>query len=430
MSMDNIGQFITSVEPNSPAFRYGIKAGERLLRINGEVVKDLIDYEYLTAKKSLEIELDTRIISLHKCDWEPLGLCFSTSLMSRMQTCKNKCVFCFIDQMPKGGRSSLQVKDDDWRLSFIMGNYVTLTNLDDLEFERLLRRKVSPLYISVHATDPQTRVRMMSNPTATRLMERLSALKAAGLNFHCQVVLCPDINDGGILEQTIKDLASLRPCCSSIAIVPVGLTRYREGLFALRAYTADESARIIEQIEAIQQDCLKAFNTRFVFLADEWYLQAGQPLPCAEKYEDYPQIENGVGLLRLFEEDFDSALENRVPFDKLRRVSIAGGMAAYPFFYELYKSLLPYNIDVKIYPIENRYFGGNVHVAGLVTGADIAEQLKGKELYERLLIPQNMLREREDVFLDNVSVESLEKELGIKIQAFSDGSALVEMLFS
>ena len=426
-------QPITYVEPDSPAGRKGIRPGDVLLRINDTPVIDLIDYEKLTAERALKLDLlrqgEPLSVVLRKDEYEPLGLCFETTLMSRMQTCRNHCVFCFIDQMPKGVRSSLNVKDDDWRLSFIMGNYVTLTNVDDAEFRRILERRVSPIYVSVHATDPETRVRIMRNPTAKRIMERLTALRDEGLRFHAQIVLCRGLNDGEILEQTIRDLASLAPACESVAIVPVGVTRFREGLPELGIFDREQSAAVIDRIEPKQQAFLNQYGTRLVFLSDEWYLNASRMLPAAETYEDYKQIENGVGLLRLFEEDFRYALSERAPLRQRRRFAIAGGTAAYPFFRELYRALEPYGVDVDLYPVPNLWFGGNVHVAGLVTGSDLLSALGGKAIEGPLLIPHNMLRETEDVFLDGMTLADAERALNVRIRPFADGTEFISCLF-
>ena len=308
-------QPITYVAPDSPAARCGIRAGDALLAINGEPVRDLIDYEKLTAERILHVDVcrEGKTIScrVKKEEYEPLGLSFETSLMSRMQTCKNHCVFCFIDQMPRGVRSSLQVKDDDWRMSFIMGNYVTLTNVDDEEFDRILRRRVSPLYVSVHAIDPVVRTRIMKNPSAGRIRERLEALKAAGIQFHAQIVLCPGINDGAILAETLTVLGELAPATASVAIVPVGVTKFREKLEHLDTFDREGSKAVIEQVSRFQSAFLQKLGTRLVFLSDEWYLNAQMPIPPTEYYEDYGQIENGVGMLRLFANDFLDALSEK-----------------------------------------------------------------------------------------------------------------------
>lgn len=427
------GQPITFVEHGSPAERKGVCTGDVLLRINDIPVLDLIDYEKLTAERVLKLSLtrneEPLEIVLRKEEYEPLGLCFETTLMSRMQTCRNHCLFCFIDQMPKGVRSSLNVKDDDWRMSFIMGNYVTLTNVDDREFQRIIDRRVSPLYVSVHATDPEIRTKIMRNPTAGQIMDRLSALRDAGLRFHTQIVLCRGLNDGDILEKTLRDLVSLVPACASVAVVPVGVTRFRDGLYPLETFDGEQSKAIIRQIEPWQKRCLQAFGTRLIFLSDEWYLNANLPMPETESYEEFEQIENGVGLLRAFEEDFRYALSELEPLRTEKAVTIAGGTAANPFFEALYKDLVPYCVRVTTYPIPNRWFGGNVHVAGLVTGSDLINELRDKPLSDPLLIPHNMLRETEDVFLDGMTLTDVQNALHVSIRTFSDGTELISELF-
>lgn len=433
MGIGSSRQQITYVEPGSPAARKGIVAGEWLLSCNGESVLDLIDYEKLTSERNLLLVLEREgklhKVHIRKQEYEPLGLCFETSLMSLMQTCRNHCIFCFIDQMPKGVRSSLQVKDDDWRLSFIMGNYVSLTNVDDAEFQRILKRRVSPLFVSVHATDPETRIRMMRNPNAGKLMERLTALKEHGIRFHAQIVLCKDINDGEILRQSMTDLADLYPACTSVAVVPVGLTRFRDGLNPLIPFDREASREVIGRVEALQKEFLAEHGTRLCFLSDEWYLNAELPIPCDACYEGYEQIENGVGLLRLFATEFYELLAQQTPREKARTVHIAGGTAASQFFKELYGALHQYNISVQCHPIKNEYFGGNVHVAGLVTGSDLIKALQGNLDAEELLIPHNMLREKEDVFLDGMTLLELENRLSLRVRAFFDASELISILF-
>lgn len=426
------GQYITAVDRHSPAEAAGLRPGDILLSINNEQVKDLVDYEALCTLKQLQLELkrgeELLHIHLFKGEYEPLGLCFATGLMDTMRACRNRCVFCFIDQMPKGLRSSLHVKDDDWRLSFIMGNYVSLTNVSREEFARILKRRVSPLYISVHATDPNTRVRLMGNPTAGTIMERLTALKEAGLSFHTQIVLCPGLNDGDILEKSYQELKSLYPACRSIAIVPVGLTRFRDGLYPLRGFTKEEAQKVVVWGQRVTESCKTQLGEDFCYLSDEWYILAGEPLPPYESYEDFPQIENGVGLLRYFEGDFLAALSEQTPLSAHRKVTVAGGVAANSFFKELYKSLLPYNIEIDAIAVENGFFGGNVHVAGLVTASDLENRFKDS-CPSPLLIPKNMLKETEPLFLDGVSVAELEERLHTRILPFADGYELIELLF-
>lgn len=435
--MDNIcckKQKIVRVEPDSPAARNGIIAGDILLSINGEPVKDLIDYEYLTAGSVLTVHWCTadgkeRSVKLRKRPEEPLGLSFERSLMDVMRSCCNRCVFCFIDQMPRDVRSSLLIKDDDWRLSFIMGNYVTLTNVSDTEFDRILKRHVSPLYISVHATDPILRSNIMGNTTAGKLMDRLTRLKAAGLTFHAQIVCCPGLNDRDILDKTLNDLLGLWPSAQSVAIVPVGLTKYRDGLTALRPYDAVGASGVIRQVTDFQAKARTVTDSDFAYLSDEWYLISGSLLPSYESYGDFPQIENGVGLLRLFEDDFRYALSLKRTLSRPRAFSVAGGEAAYPFFSNLYNELEPYGITTDLYPIHNDYFGGNVHVAGLITGGDLVRALKDKLKTDKLLIPSNMLREKEDVFLDGLTLKDVSDALRVEVIPFAGGEELIDIMF-
>ena len=429
-------QVVSDVLPHSPADRAGVVRGDVLLSINGAPVCDLIDYEFLTADKRLTLRLrgageggKERAVRVHKDEYEPLGLSFATSMMSPLRTCKNHCMFCFIDQMPNGVRTSLSVKDDDWRMSFVMGNYVSLTNVDDAELDRIIARRVGPLYISLHASDPLLRVRMMANPRAGRILDQLRRLKDAGLRYHLQVVLCPGVNDGDALWQTLSDARALIPAAQSIAVIPVGLTRFREGLAPLRRFTGEEAAALIDALAPLQEDCLRAHGSRFVFLADEWYLMAGRALPAYDEYEAFMQLENGVGLLRQFERDMEEALDGRAALPAHRAFDMAGGTAAAPFFGPLLRSLQTYNVTVTPHAIENRYFGTSVTVGGLVTGGDLIAGMRGRTTADTLLIPHEMLREREDVFLDNVTLSEAEAALGVRIRPVRDGGHLVEILF-
>ncbi len=434
-NMRKTQQIVSDVLPGSPAERAGISVGDAILSINGEPVIDLVDYEHLTANEDLTLDIvkkggEKKTVAIRKDDYEPLGLSFATSLMDDMRTCKNHCVFCFIDQMPKGGRSSLHVKDDDWRMSFIMGNYVTLTNLDDSEIERIIRRGVSPLYISLHASDPTVRRAMMKNPRAGEILPQLKRLTKEGLQFHLQIVLCPGINDGEILRRSIDDMLALHPYAQSLAIVPVGLTRHREGLAPLRGYTQEEAIALIEEIEPMQREIFKRHGTRFVFLADEWYTLSGRELPSYDDYEGFPQIENGVGLLRLFEGEMLEALEGRSPLKQQKRFLMAGGVSAEPFFREAYKRLPPYGVTIDTRAIKNRFFGESVTVGGLVTGGDLIDLLKGEDVGRALLIPRAMLKADEDVFLDGVTKAEAEAALRTRIIPVATGEDLIEIVFS
>lgn len=428
-------QTISDVLPGSPAERAGLTVGDTLLAIDGEPVIDLVDYEHLTASDCLTVSVrkkngDCEEITIEKDDYEPLGLSFATSLMDKMRTCKNHCVFCFIDQMPKGGRSSLHVKDDDWRLSFIMGNYVTLTNLDERELDRVIRRRVSPLYVSLHASDPAVRRAMMKNPHAGDIVPQLKRLAEAELQFHLQIVLCPGLNDGDILRRSIQDMLALYPAAQSLAVVPVGLTKHREGLAPLRTFTPSEAEALIDEIEALQQQLLTKIGTRFVFLADEWFTMSGRALPEYDSYEGFVQIENGVGLLRLFEGEMLEALEERKPLKANKRFLMAGGVSAEPFFRESYKQLLPYGIQIDTRAIRNRFFGESVTVGGLVTGGDLIEQLRGEDFGRALLIPRAMLKADEELFLDGISLTEAEAALNTRILPVATGEDLIEIVFS
>ena len=428
-------QIISDVLPGSPADRAGLSKGDVLLSIDGEPVIDLVDYEHLTASERLTLEIqkangECERIELEKEDYEPLGLSFATSLMDNMRTCKNHCVFCFIDQMPKGGRSSLHVKDDDWRLSFVMGNYVTLTNLDERELDRVIRRRVSPLYVSLHASDPAVRRAMMKNPHAGDIVPQLKRLAEAGLQFHLQIVLCPGLNDGDVLRRSIDDMLSLYPQARSLAVVPVGLTRHRDGLAALRTFTREEAEATIDEIETRQEETLRKDGTRFVFLADEWYTLCGRTLPAYDAYEGFPQIENGVGLLRLFEGDMLEALEEKKPLKRAKRFLVAGGTSAHAFFAESYRQLLAYNITLDVRAIQNRFFGESVTVGGLITGGDLVEQLRGEDFGRALLIPRAMLKADEELFLDGMSKAEAEEKLSARIIPVASGDHLVEIIFS
>ncbi len=428
-------QRITGIEPQSIAEELGIRTGDTLLAINGQPVVDVVDYEYLCAEERLILTLSRPSgeqfeAEVEKEAYEPLGLLFESGLMSPVRSCKNHCVFCFIDQMPKGGRETLQFKDDDWRMSFIMGNYITLTNVDETEFQRIIDRRVSPLYVSVHATDPAVRVKMMKNPSAGEILSRLKRLSDAKLHFHCQIVCCPGINDGEVLQKTLTDLASFYPAAVSTAVVPVGLTRFRQGLASLRIFTQAEAKETLRQVQAFAAQCRRRFGNAFVFAADELVLAAGEELPPYEAYEDFPQIENGVGLLRLFEREFLDDLTEQKPLKKRFALDAAGGMLAHPFMKALYRKLMPYGVDCTLHAIRNDFFGPTITVGGLITGQDLLAQLRGQLQSPYLFLPHNMLREKEDVFLDGMTVKSLAGALGAEvIPVRGDGEAWIQTIF-
>ena len=407
---------ITHVQPGSIAAKIGLRAGDRLDKIAGEPVIDQIDYQALTAQARFDMDVthpDGTAQTLHvrKQDWEPLGLTLDQSIVSSPRPCRNHCVFCFIDQMPPNMRQTLYVKDDDWRLSLMMGNYITMTNIDDAEFDRIIRRRVSPLFISVHTTDPELRVKMLRNPRAAQIMDRLRQLRDSGIRYHCQVVLCPGWNDGDALLRTLDDLRGLYPAAQSVALVPIGLTKFRDGLPYIKPYDAEMARAVIEQALPIQQRCLEEIGTRFVFPADEFYCLSGLPLPEDEAYEDYPQIENGVGMLRMFETDLRFAAEDD-PVDETppRRLVIATGTSVAPFLQRLADQYAPKGTTVIVKPIINHFFGESVTVAGLITGRDLVEQCRDVQADE-ILIVRSMIRAEGDLFLDDMSVEEARRAL-------------------
>lgn len=425
--MENI---IKSIDHGSP-LRHRAKEGDRLVSINGNRIVDVLDYKFFAYDPELSIVLrrpDGSEYQLHvrKNEGGDLGLDFESYLMDNPRSCANNCVFCFIDQLPKGMRKTMYFKDDDARLSFLLGNYITLTNLSKREIERIIALHVSPVNVSVHTTNPQLRCEMLRNPRAGESIQVMRRFAEAGIVMNCQIVCCPGLNDGAELERTMRDLADMYPGVHSVSIVPVGLTRFREGLYPLTPFTPEHARETIEQITAFGDACVEKYGTRIFFCGDEMYLKAGMELPCDEFYEEYTQLENGVGMLRLMETEFSSALRlsdepDGVPF------SIATGEAAAPLFEKLLRMAGEKYDTIKgrVYPIRNDFFGHSINVTGLITGGDLINQLKGRPLGERLLISQNMLRRQEMDFLDGVTLEQASAALGLPIYPIEqDGFAL------
>lgn len=428
---------ITGVEQGSLAAKKNIKIGDTLLRINGHEIADVLDYRFYIADCKVKAEIKTaegfRLVLFKKEEYADLGLDFGTYLMDEKRRCSNNCIFCFIDQMPPGMRESLYFKDDDARLSFLMGNYITLTNLSERDVSRIIEMHISPVNISVHTTNPELRVKMMNNKNAGRALEILPKLAGAGIKINCQLVLCNGINDGAELERSILDLSKLYPSVESIAVVPVGLTKFRQGLFELEQYEKDSAQSVVEIIEKFGDQFLKQHDTRLTFAADEFFLKAGLPIHEAAYYEDMNQLENGVGLIASLKNEFELALKQN-DVKKLaaaRRVSIATGVAAKPFLDKLV-SMVQNSIagfDCKVYAIVNDFFGHLINVAGLVTGEDLITQLEGRELGDELIIPSAMLRSGSDVFLDDITVGDVESRLNIKVRPVSnDGFELFDVL--
>lgn len=424
---------IMHADPQGAGCLHGLKAGDEILSINGEEVIDEIDYQALTASEHLLIRVRDekgaeRSVTIHKEDWEPLGLSMADSMVCKPRWCQNKCTFCFVEQMPKGLRPTLYVKDDDWRMSLMMGNFITLTNVSDAEFDRIIRRHASPLYISVHTTDMPLRKQLLRNPQADKLMDRLEKLKEAGIRFHCQIVLCPGVNDGEYLEKSLHDLAALYPAAQSVALVPVGLTKYREGLDQLSVYTRETALPVLECARRWQGICMKLYDTRFVFPADEFYCITGLPIPSDEEYESYAQIENGVGMLRQFEEDLKYAAEENTCTARARRVLIACGQSVAPLMESWLTRYAPQGVTWRVQPINNDFFGRTVTVSGLLTGQDLCAQLQNAQ-EDEILITASAVRNEGDLFLDDMSVDELRKQLPAPLTLVRDsGEAFFQAL--
>jgi len=415
---------ITDVLPNSRAKKVGIESGDVLISINGKEINDVLDYRFHLANTSVQLsikrdgkQLEFNII---KQEYDDIGLDFETPLMDKKHSCENKCVFCFIDQLPKGMRKTLYFKDDDSRLSFLHGNYVTLTNMHDRDIQRIIDMHISPVNVSVHTTNPELRVKMMNNKRAGDVLSYLKRLADAGISLCCQIVLCKGLNDGSELDRTLHDLISLRPALESVAIVPAGLTKFRDGLYPLERFSKDECANIISQINAYGDWCKKEFGTRLFFPSDEFYITAELPLPSDDYYEEYSQIENGVGMLTDMRSAFDFELEDLSPYSDYsgpREVSIATGYAAYEHIRSISDKLENAfdGLIINVHKVKNRFFGDSITVAGLLTGKDIIEQLKDKPLGEELFIPSSALRADGDVLLDDISPEDISSALGVTV---------------
>lgn len=416
---------IVSVDRKSP-FYGKVKAGDELVSVNGRKIRDVLDYMYETSaedeKTSVVVTREGEELRFEeKCEGD-LGLSFTNFLMDKQHRCKNKCVFCFIDQMPPSMRDTLYFKDDDFRLSLIYGNYVTLTNIDDAELDRICELRISPLNISVHSTDPEVRYGMLRNPRAKNIMKDLEKLKDAGINLRCQIVLCPGINDGEGLTKTLRDLASLYPAVSSVSVVPVGLTKFREGLAPLVPFTKQTAADALNRINAVGDECLKKYGTRIFYGADEFYLKAEMPLPDVGFYEDLEQYENGVGMISCFRDDFDYYSEEKKPNPSKVKISLVTGVAATDTIADAMKKLREKytGLDYSLYTVYNDYFGRTITVAGLVTATDIIAQLKGKDLGSYLIVPDVMLRD--DTFLDDLTVSDVERELCVPVRVAKEGA--------
>ena len=425
---------IVSIDADSP-LRKKLHIGDSLKAINGKEIVDVLDYKFYAYDRDLILTVlgedgKYRMVSVHKAPGSDLGLEFESYLMDKARACKNHCLFCFVDQLPRGMRKTLYFKDDDARLSFLTGNYITLTNLSDREIQRIIDLKIGPIHVSVHATEPELRARILGNPDAARGYELMQKLASGGIEMECQIVCCPGINDGEALQRSMEELTALYPEVNSVSIVPVGLTKHRDHLPALTPFDRAHAAETVRQVTAFGDACVEKFGSRIFFCSDELYLKAGLDLPADDWYEGYPQLENGVGLLRSLETEFSFALEKAGAGDG-RPFTIATGVAAAPFLQNLLLTAEEKcdRILGNVVAIQNDFLGHTIDVAGLITGGDLIAQLKDKDLGERLLIPINMLRHGDGVFLDDVTVEQVSEALGVSVRIVKqDGADLLSAM--
>lgn len=423
------GHTVRSVEEGSIAQEMGIEARDSLLSVNGEDVEDIFDYQYLIQDEYVEVLIrkpsgEEWLLEIDKEEEEDLGVVFENGLMDDYRSCCNRCIFCFIDQMPPGMRETLYFKDDDSRLSFLQGNYVTLTNLSDRDVERIIRYHLSPINISFQTTNPQLRCKMLNNRFAGEALKKADRLFEAGIEMNGQIVLCKGINDGEELERSIRDLSRYLPFLRSVSVVPVGLSRYREGLYPLEPFTKEDARKVLEQIHGWQEKLFPQYGLHFIHASDEWYILAEQELPEEDSYDGYLQLENGVGMLRLLTEEFEDSLRQlkesgaAAQWDgRKREVSTVTGRISAPYIRRMagrMEEMFP-GLSVRVYPIRNDFFGELITVTGLLTGQDIIAQLKGKELGEELLLPVNLLRSGETVLLDDYTVDDISKSLQVPV---------------
>lgn len=434
---------IAHVKDGSIAQEMEIEAGDKLLEINGKKIQDVFDYQYLAEDEYIEVLVEKPdgeqwLLKIDKEADEDLGIEFENGLMDDYRSCHNKCIFCFIDQMPKGMRETLYFKDDDSRLSFLQGNYVTLTNMSDEDVERIVNYHLSPINISFQTTNPELRCKMLNNRFAGEALKKVDRFCEAGITMNGQIVLCKGVNDGAELERSIRDMSEYLPHLESVSVVPVGLSKYREGLYPLEPFEKEDAEAVIDLIEKWQKVFYEKFGLHFIHASDEWYILAGREMPEEERYDGYLQLENGVGMLRLLVTEFEEAMEElvnhgeRFPDKNLQKeVSMATGKLAYPYISRMAERLgkeYP-GLKVYVYSITNEFFGERITVSGLLTGQDILKQLMGKNLGEKLLLPQNVLRSGETVFLDDMTVAELENALQVTVDIVkSSGQDFVESI--
>ena len=413
---------ITKIEPDSIAEELEIEVGDILVAINEQKIEDIIEYQFLEADEYIELEIEKQsgehiIYEIDKDIDEALGLEFENPIIDSVKTCRNKCIFCFIDQLPEGMRETLYFKDDDSRLSFLQGNFITMTNMGDKEIDKMIKYRISPVNVSVHTTNPILRAKMLGNRFAGDVLDKMKRLKSADITMNAQIVLVPDVNDKEELDKTINDLACLYPQLNSVAIVPIGITKYRENLCKVEIFDKESASEVINQIEKIQNELLAKLGTRFAFLSDEFYVMANRNLPTKEAYEGYVQLENGVGLISKLEHEIYEELEKTPKFPINRHISIATGKSAFEFINSMAKLIMKEfeGLKIDVHMISNEFFGETITVAGLITASDIEKQLKDKNLGQELIIPRSMMKADEDIFLDNITLDELKQRLKIEI---------------
>ncbi|MBR6769971.1 MAG: DUF512 domain-containing protein [Lachnospiraceae bacterium] len=432
------GHIVKQVLDGGIAQEMGIEPGDRLLQINGEEITDIFDYQYMIQDEYIEVLIQKPdggewLLEIDKEYEEDLGVEFENGLMDEYRSCCNKCIFCFIDQMPQGMRETLYFKDDDSRLSFLQGNYVTLTNMSDKDIDRIIKYHLAPINVSFQTTNPELRCQMLHNRFAGEALKKVDRLYEAGIPMNGQIVLCKGVNDGAELERSISDLTKYLPVLESVSVVPVGLSKFRKGLYPLEPFTREDAKAVLEMIHGWQERVYQEYGLHFIHASDEWYILAGEELPNAENYDGYLQLENGVGMLRLLMDEFEEALEQRkqIKVERHQELSIATGVLAYPYIKRMagrMEEAFP-TLKIYVYPIVNEFFGERITVSGLLTGQDIEKQLKGKLLGESLLLPQNVLRSGETVFLDDMKLEELEKALQVRIDIVkSSGYDFVDII--
>ncbi len=435
MKKDN-KHVIKSVKPGSIAEELEIEAGDILISVNDQKINDIFDYQLLCEDEYVELLVrkpngEEWVLEVEKDEDEDLGLEFESGLMDEYHSCRNKCIFCFIDQMPKGMRDTLYFKDDDSRLSFLQGNYITLTNMSDEDIDRIIRFNLAPINISVQTTNKELRCKMLHNRFAGDVLRYLDRLGEAQIEMNGQIVLCKGVNDGEELRRSIEDLSKYAPYMRSVSVVPAGITKYREGLYPLELFTKEEAGEVIDMIESYQKKVYDKHGIHFIHASDEFYILAGREFPEEERYDGYLQIENGVGMMRSFINEANERLDELEGDDRVREISFFSGKLAYPTMKKVSEKVMEKypNIKVHSYELTNYFFGETITVTGLLTGHDIIDQLKDKELGEVLLIPENTLRSGETVFLDDVTLAELENDLQINtIIVKSRGNNLVDML--